>query len=91
MKNDQSEGRTRKWQLAIWGLKLAILATSFNISTSKFVLPNIYLKGGGGGGGGVQAYHFGKKDFELGVGGERQDTFQNFEGSFGSIRALLPM
>ena len=24
-----------------------------------------YLKGGGGGGGGVQAFHFGKTDFEL--------------------------
>ena len=27
------------------------------------------LLGGGGGGGGDQAYHFGKKDFDLGVGG----------------------
>ena len=44
----------------------------------------------GGGGGGVQAYHFGKNYFELGVGGEGQDTSRNFEGSFGSIRALLP-
>ena len=42
-------------------------------------------------GGGVQAYQLGKNDFELGVGGEGQDTSQNFEGSFGSIRALLPM
>ena len=33
--------------------------------------------------------HFGKKDFELGVGGEGQDTSRNFEGSFESIRALL--
>ena len=32
-----------------------------------------------------------KKDFELGVGGEGQDTSRNFEGSFGSIRAMLPM
>ena len=47
------------------------------------------LRGGGGGGG--QAYHVGKNDFELGVGREGQDTSQNFEGSFGSIRALLPM
>ena len=44
-----------------------------------------------GGGGGVQAYHFGKKDFELGVGGEGQDTSRHFGGSFGSIRAKLPM
>ena len=29
---------------------------------------------GGGGGGGVQAFHFGKNDFELGVGGDGQDT-----------------
>ena len=40
---------------------------------------------------GVQAYHFGKKDFELGVGGEGQDTSRHFEDSFGSIRAILPM
>ena len=42
-------------------------------------------------GGGVQAYYFGKNDFKLGVGGEGQDTSQHFEGSFGSIRAILPM
>ena len=42
------------------------------------------------GGGGVQAYHFGKNDFELGVGGEGQDTSRHFEDSFGSIRAILP-
>ena len=45
----------------------------------------------GGGGGGVQAYNFGKKDFELGVGGEGQDTSRYFDGSFGSIRAILLM
>ena len=60
-----------------------------------FFIENTKVKGGGGGGGGggwgVQAYHFGKNDFELGVGGEGQDTFRNFKGSFGSIRALLPM
>ena len=44
-----------------------------------------------GGGGGVQAFHFGKKYFELGVGGDGQDTPRHFEGSFGSIRAILPM
>ena len=31
--------------------------------------------------GGVQAYHFGKNEFELGVGGEGQDTSQHFKGS----------
>ena len=41
--------------------------------------------------GGVQAFHFGKTDFELAVGGEGQDTSRHFEGSFGSIRAILPM
>ena len=41
--------------------------------------------------GGVQAYHFGKKYFELGVGGEGQDTSRNFEGSFGFIRGIRPM
>ena len=33
---------------------------------------------------GVQAFRFGKNYFELGVGGEGQDTSQHFEGSFGS-------
>ena len=51
----------------------------------------IKVKGGGGGGGGVQAFHFGKTDFELGVVGEGQDTSRHFEGSFGSIRGILPM
>ena len=32
-----------------------------------------------------------KNDFELGVGGEGQDTSQHFEGNFGSIQAILPM
>ena len=32
-------------------------------------------------------YHY----FELGVGGEGQDTSRHFEGIFGSIRAILPM
>ena len=36
-----------------------------------------------------QAYHFGKKDFELGVKG--QDTSRNLKGSFVSIRVLLHM
>ena len=49
------------------------------------------LRGGGGGGGGVQAFHFGKNDFELGIGGDGQDTSRHFEGSFRSIRAILPM
>ena len=31
------------------------------------------------------------KDFELGVGGEGQDMSRNFEGGFGSMRAILPM
>ena len=39
----------------------------------------------------MQAYHIGKNDFELGVGGEGQDTSQHFEGSFGSIRATMYM
>ena len=32
-----------------------------------------------------------KTDFELGVGGGGQDTTQHFKGSFGSIRAILPI
>ena len=34
---------------------------------------------------------FWKKDFKLGIGGDSQDTSRHFEGSFGSIRAILPM
>ena len=41
-------------------------------------------------GGGVQDL-FGNNYFELGVGGEGLDTSRHFEGSFGSIRAILPM
>ena len=39
----------------------------------------------------VQAYHFGKKDFELGVEWKGQDTSRHFKGIFGSIRAILPV
>ena len=42
------------------------------------------LRGGGGGG-------FRPITFELGVGGEGQDTSQHFEGNFAFIRAILPM
>ena len=41
--------------------------------------------------GGFRPITLEKKDFELCVGGEGQDTSQHFEGSFGSIRAILPM
>ena len=41
------------------------------------------LKGG-------QAYHLETNDFELGVGGEGQDTSRHFEGGFGSMHAILP-
>ena len=37
--------------------------------------PNMYI--------GVQAYRFGKKDFELGVGRGGQDTSRHFEGGLG--------
>ena len=50
-----------------------------------------YFKGEGGGGVGVQAYRFGIKDFDLGVGREGQYTSRHFEGSFGSSRAILRM
>ena len=49
-----------------------------------FVL--VALKGGGG----FRPFT-GKNDFELGVGGDGQDTSRHFEGSFWSIRAILPM
>ena len=38
-----------------------------------------------------QAYHFGKNDFKLGVGGEGQDTSRHFEGGIGSMRKILTM
>ena len=61
-------------------------------SLVKRYLSCLCIKGGGGGGGGRnQAYHFGKKDFELGVSWEGQETSLHFEDSFGSIRAILPM
>ena len=41
--------------------------------------------------GGVQAYFFEKLDFELGVDGEGHGKSGHFGGSFGSIRAMLPM
>ena len=55
----------------------------------KAFLVEAALKGGGGGGGGGITLE--KKDFELGVGGEGQDTSRHFEGSFGPIRSILLM
>ena len=51
---------------------------------SLFIM-SIQIKGGGSG------HSLWKKDFELGVGGEGQDTSRHFEGSFGSICAILPI
>ena len=51
----------------------------------------MYLRGGGGG---VQAYHFGKKFFELGVGGEGQDGRTRpiiLRVVLGPYCAILPM
>ena len=62
--------------------------------TAKLYCNSWFLRShlrGGGGGGWFQAFHFGKTIFKLGVGGEGQDTPRKFEGSFGSIRAILPM
>ena len=42
-------------------------------------MKSLYLKGGGG----VQAFHFEKKNFELGVGGEGQDKSRDFESILG--------
>ena len=44
-----------------------------------------------GGGGGVQAFYFGKNDFELAVGWDGRTRPDIFEGGFGSIREILPM
>ena len=41
--------------------------------------------------GGFRPITLEKNDFELGVRGEGQDTSQHFEGSFESIRAILPI
>ena len=38
----------------------------------------------------VQAFHFGKKDFELGVGGEGQDTSQHLRVVFGPYMQYYP-
>ena len=48
---------------------------------------------GGGGGGGVwgSGLSLWKNDFELGVVRDGQDTSRHFEGSFRSIRTILPM
>ena len=71
---------------------LTFLSNNFyHVKIRDVFMHSILIKGGGGGGGGVQAFHFGKIYFELGVGGEGQDTSRHFEGSFGSIRAILPM
>ena len=40
---------------------------------------------------GVQAFHFLKHDFDLWVGGDGLDKYQQLEGGFGSISAILPM
>ena len=43
-----------------------------------------------GWGGAFQAFHFGKNDFELGVGGDCQDTLRNFEGILGPYVQYCP-
>ena len=48
------------------------------------------LREGGGGRGGVQAFHFGKNDFELGVGGEGQDTSRNLRVVLGPYMQYCP-
>ena len=45
--------------------------------------PNMYI--------GVQAYRFGKKDFELGVGRGGQDTSRHFEGGLGPYVQYWPI
>ena len=45
----------------------------------------------GGGGGGFRPFTLENKYFKLGVGGDSQDMSRHFEGSFGSIRAILPL
>ena len=39
----------------------------------------------------VQAYNFGKFDFEILVEGEGQKTSRYFKGVFGSMRTMLPI
>ena len=41
--------------------------------------------------GGVQASYFGNLDFDLWVEGDGLDIYQQLEGSFESMRAMLPM
>ena len=62
----------------------------FRYSINQEILVTVLIKGGRGvPGSGLSLCK--KKDFELEVGGEGEDTSQHFEGSFGSIRAKLPM
>ena len=39
----------------------------------------------------VQAFQVGKHDFDLWVGGDGLDMYQQLEGGFGSMRAILTM
>ena len=52
-----------------------------------YALNNKQLRGGGG----VQAFQFRKHDFDLWVGGHGLDMFQQLQGGFGSMRAILPI
>ena len=59
---------------------------AYHMALEIFFLDLWHLRGGVG-----QAYHFGKNDFKLGVGGEGQDTSRHFEGGIGSMRTILTM
>ena len=54
----------------------------FSIKTIGFT----FFKGGG-----VQAFQTWKHDFDLWVGGDCLDMYQQLEGGFGSMRAILPI
>ena len=42
-------------------------------------------------GGRVQAFQFRKHDFDLWVGGDGLDMYQQLQGGFVSMRAILPI
>ena len=41
--------------------------------------------------GGVQAFQFRKHDFDLLVGGDNMDMYQQLQGGLRSMRAILPI
>ena len=68
--------RTPQYTILYWRLPLVMRSRKAGLPlATRARKRELCLKG-------VQASHFGKKDFKLGVGGVGQNTSRNFEGSF---------